>query len=249
LNQKILSEIDKTFKIKTTEKNREKKNKIVEAINLGLKTNVRKDGTPFDFQQEFFDMLGFVNPRDPDVRKKLNDFAERIYKNRDARNPIFQHMVEIELEDYLANKSNENRLVAGLTSQMYANMLYGQDTHIRNTVFNIQKAVLSTMIMVARNPKQAGNLLKAFGVNFDRGVREAVSIIKTGNPKSGTIEGRPNARAFVERAVDLGFWSSIWSRYARTPGRFLSALDAALSMPLRGSRACACETSCSLSAM
>ena len=235
LNKRVLNIIEKTFPLSplTKRKGLKEYERIVQAINVGLKTGKRKDGTPFNFEKEFYTKFGLVDASEASVSKKLDEFAEKIYENRNEENPLYQNMATIQLLDWIANRQQENRIISGITEQLYANMLYGEDTHIRNTVFNSQ-VVLSAMVsQIMQNPKYAGTIMKAFAKNWEQGVTEMKNVIMTGMPKSGS---EVKARAFHERAKDINGFLNVWTKYVNKPSRMLQAFDALQNFPMRKSR-------------
>jgi len=234
LNKRVLNALEQTFPLPKLNKAKAKKEyeRIVQAINIGLKSGKRKDGSPFDFTKEFYNKFGLVDVSEPDVVKQLDAFADKIYESRNEKNSLYRDMATIELLDWIANRQLENRLISGVVEQIYANMLYGEDTHFRNTWYNTQVVLGALAEQMASNPKQAYTILKAFGQNMDRGYAEMVNTLITGMPKSGA---EVKARGFGERAAKINGFLRVWSAYVNKPGRALQGMDSLLNFPTRKS--------------
>lgn len=236
LNKKVENLIEQVFpapRLIGRAKALKEHQRIVQAINLGLKTGKRRDGTPFDFEREFYSKFGLIDVNETGVNERLNEFADKIYENRNEENPLYQNMATIQLLDWIANRQLESRIKEGIIEQLYANMLYGEDTHIRNTEYNAQVVIGAMTRQILQNPKYAKTIKNAFAKSWEQGVVEMKNVIMTGMPKSGS---EVKARQFGERAKDINKFLDYWTKYVNKPARLLQGFDALGNFPLRKSR-------------
>lgn len=201
----------------------------IEAINVALR-NAQYDPN-FDFAKIISEKFGLIDIENEDVKTALDGFAKKIFASKDA--PLYKQIAMIQLEDWLANRQQESKVWEIFKAQSYANMLYDISTHIKNTVFNIPQSFFELGLTGLTNPKYAMVMARQFSRGIPEGMDEALSIIKTGYPKSTE---RPAQRAFSERRtaeLDASKAMKAWGLYASIPTRFLAALDSALLFPLK----------------
>jgi hypothetical protein len=201
----------------------------IEAINVALRQS--QFDPNFDFEKVITEKLGLINIDSVDVKAALDNFAKQIFASKDA--PLYKQIAMINLEDWLANKQKESAIWEIFKGQTYANMLYDIGTHLKNTRFNIPQSLVELGLTSVTNPRYATLMAKQFVKGLPEGLDEAVSIIRTGYPKSTE---KPSQRAFSERkAAEANANKAMkgWGVYASIPTRFLAALDSALMFPLK----------------
>lgn len=196
--------------------------KIVKVINAGAFSEK-------GFEKLFYEKFGLVDTASPEVSAKLKEFAEKLHDAKNEQNTLFYDRVMQDFLDYMQNKRKENRGVQKVVNQMYANMLYGPDTHIRNVSYNVQKALSLLGSFAINKPSRSAAVIKTFINELNRGLLEAEETLKHGYEKSGTIISEP--RNIGERSKGL------WAKHVVIPFRALGAMDSALNFPLRAARA------------
>jgi len=201
----------------------------IEAINVALRQS--QFDPNFDFEKVITEKLGLINIESVDVKAALDSFAKQIFASKGA--PLYRQIAMINLEDWLANHQKESAIWEIFKGQTYANMLYDISTHLKNTVFNIPQSLGALGLTGLTNPRYATLMAKQFVKGLPEGIDEALSIIRTGYPKSTE---QPSQRSYSERkAAETNANKAMkgWGVYASIPTRFLAALDSALMFPLK----------------
>jgi len=242
LNQESKKLIDKLFPPTIIERTYPKAKKaraeihekIVDAIQAGVLDGTIQNVTDIfgeakrvnRVDQLFYEKFGIVHADNPDVARRLKELSAKVAETEPGS--LYQAEAYIKLNDYIANLKKESLLNMGIPV-MYANMLYGIETHQRNMGFNAQVVLQKFTTAALRNPKYVSVLWNALKKGtFERGSAEARNVLATGYPKTGTV---PKERDIMERIEKRGLARALM--FYNYPGRALSAADAFLNYGLR----------------
>jgi len=217
--------LNKYFPDRTgTEVNRKQKHqKIIEQYNAGVLNTDKKNKAGVPFAELFYEKLGIADPNNPEVQKKIGEFAEKMSKVPEGSRMWKQ--TNVAMLDYLADLQYKNMLASGYSKVMamwYANILSSPATHLRNFQYNIIQAAVLNPLVLAEKAMIKGDFngaLSALSRMFNGYSRGMVEF------KKAMTDGQLTNLDEVSSNAELERGSKIWRAFA-VPGRALKASDA-----------------------
>lgn len=224
--KKKLAILNKMFPkkiIESAKKRTDLHEKIVNAYDAGLfEGGVNKEGMMFE--ELFYEKFGIVNQNKPVIQENIKKFAEKIHKAPEGS--LLQKELYSDLLTYIENEKGLSLRDTGM-SVWYANILSSYETHLRNSQFNINTALVAEPFLLAEKRILKGDVLGAIKIfknlfsDMGDASRQAKAVWRGGVSKYE----KPQAKSVLDKFMfGKGVFGSLLSP-AKYPGRALRASD------------------------
>lgn len=218
VEEQQIAALNKLFPKKRMESAKKRKKaheKIVEQFNAGALDHA-------EFEALFYEKLGLVDPNKPEIKAKMDYFAERIFKAAEGglKEREYTNMLNF-LEDQRKAGMSEWAL-----TPFYANILSGYETHLNNAQFNIMSGIAQYALLAEKNPSHAKFLAMQMLSAFPEAMKKGSNVLMTGLKYGAEAK----AESLAERRADKGPGIS---HYYKLPGRLLSASDVFFNTPVK----------------